>query len=179
MYTTERQVDLIQDGIDVALRVGDIVHESMVARRMLSYSHVLVASPTLVGRLGEPAVPEALHRYPCGVWCRDVGANAVWELGGYRMEPSPILATNDYLHLRSRALGGEVVTELPPFLAANAIEAGKLVALLPEHRMPEQQISLVYPSHRHPSSVVRAYLDFCQTQMSAYLRLSGQAWKRC
>ncbi len=171
VYTSERQVDLIQDGIDVALRVGEIVHESMVARRMLSYRHVLVAAPQLLKRLGEPATPEELHRFPCAVWCRDVGARSIWLLGDQALEPNAVLATNDYLHLRKRAIDGQVVTELPPFLAANAIDKGQLRALLPNHRMPEQQISLLYPSHRHPSSIVRAYLDFCQGKLSQYVGL--------
>jgi len=85
-FSTERRVDLVQDGIDVALRVGDIVDESRVARRVLTYRHVLVASPQLLERLGKPRSVE-------------------------------------------------------------------------DH--------LLYPSHRHPSSIVRAYLDFCQAQAYA------------
>src|SRR5271154_868017 len=54
VYSTERRVDLIEDGIDVALRVGAIVHEAMVARHVLSIRNVLVASPKLVERFGMP-----------------------------------------------------------------------------------------------------------------------------
>lgn len=68
VYSTERRVDLIEDGIDVALRVGAIVHETMVARRVLSSRNILVASPKLVKRFGMPERPDALHRFParCG-----------------------------------------------------------------------------------------------------------------
>lgn len=51
VYTTDRRVDLVQDGIDVALRVGAIVHEAMVAKRLLTYRHVLVAAPDLLKRV--------------------------------------------------------------------------------------------------------------------------------
>ncbi|CAM2923575.1 MULTISPECIES: LysR family transcriptional regulator [Pseudomonas] len=164
-YTTERRVDLVEDGIDVALRVGTITHETMVARQVLSYRHVLVASPLLVERLGMPDTPEALYRFPCATW--STGATSgIWRLGGQVLEPKALLTTNDYAHLRSRALAGEAVTELPPFLAAKAIGEGRLVKLLPEHPMPEQQINLLYPSHRHPSAIVRAYLDFCQKHIT-------------
>ncbi len=169
VYTTERRVDLTHDGIDVALRVGRVVHEAMVARRILTYRHILVASPTLLDRLGEPASPEELHRFPCAVWCRDLSVRTVWQLGDYELEPGAVLATNDYLHLRSRALAGDVVTELPPFLATVAMKDGRLRRVLPNHGMPAQQIHLLYPSHRHPSSLVRAYLDFCQAKLSEYL----------
>lgn len=160
VYTTERRIDLVEDGIDVALRVGAIAHEAMVARRLLSYRHVLVAAPSLLARLGAPESVAALDRFPCATWAQSGG----WRLGAQTFEPQALLSTNDYAHLRSRALAGEAVTELPPFLAAAAIRAGELVALLPEHPLPEQHLHLLYPSHRHPSAIVRTYLAFCQQQ---------------
>lgn len=162
VYTSERRVDLIEDGIDVALRVGAIAHESMVARRLLSYRHVLVASPRLIERLGEPGSADDLHRFPCAVWSPGVNARGRWHLGEQSIEPESVLATNDYAHLRKGALAGEYITELPPFLAASAIRAGQLVPLLSSQLLLEQPINLLYPSHRHPSAIVRAYLDFCQ-----------------
>lgn len=169
VYTTDRRVDLVEDGIDVALRVGAIEHETMIARRLLSYRHVLVASPKLIERLGKPATPDDLHRFPCALWCREVGVQGSWQLGESQLKPTAVLSSNDYLHLRGRALVGDVITELPPFLAADAIQAGRLQRLLPDHPMPEQQISLVYPVHRHTSSIVRVYLNFCQQQVAQFL----------
>jgi DNA-binding transcriptional LysR family regulator len=161
VYTTERRVDLIEDGIDVTLRVGTIAHEAMVARHVVTYRHVLVASPLLVERLGLPESPDALHRFPCAAW--SVGATVTpWRFGDQVFEAKTVLSTNDYAHLRTRALAGEVVTELPPFLAAKAIRERRLIALLPDHPLQEQQLHLLYPSHRHPSAIVRAYLDFCE-----------------
>lgn len=162
VYTTERRVDLIEDGIDVALRVGSVVHESMVARRIMSYRHLLVASPGLAERLGWPEGPEALYRFPCAIWSTGAFGQGKWRLGDTLVEPEVIFSTNDYAHLYQRALSGDVVTELPPFLAAGAIQERRLVALLPDYPMPEQQVNLLYPSHRHPSALVRTYLDFCQ-----------------
>lgn len=160
VHTTERRIDLIEDGVDVALRVGMITHETLIARHLLSYRHLLVASPTLIERLGVPTSVEALHDYPCGVWSRS--NHGAWQLGGIDFKPDAILSTNDYAHLRCRALSGDLVTELPPFLAVPAIREGRLLVLLPDFPLPEQQINLLYPSHRHPSAIVRAYLDFAQ-----------------
>ncbi|MDX8456152.1 LysR substrate-binding domain-containing protein [Mesorhizobium sp. VK9D] len=161
VYSTERRMDLVEDGIDVALRVGAIVHETMVARHVLSYRNILVASPKLVERFGMPAEPDALHRFPCAVWASRVDAAVRWELGSHVVEPQAVLSTNDYHHLCSRALGGDVVTELPPFLAAAPIREKRLVPLLAQYPLPEWSINLVYPPHRHPSTIVRTYLDFC------------------
>jgi len=162
VYSTERRMDLIEDGIDVALRVGGIVHEAMVARHVLSFRNILVASPKLVERFGVPAEPDALHRFPCAVWASGIDVPARWELGGQVVEPKAVLSTNDYHHLCSRALRGDVVTELPPFLAAAPVREKCLVPLLPQYPLPEWSINLLYPPHRHPSSIVRTYLDFCQ-----------------
>jgi len=170
IHTTERRVDLIEDGIDVALRVGAVVHETMVARRVLTYRHILVASPHLLERFGTPAHPDALHRFPCAAWASRIDVPARWKLGEHVIEPKTVLSTNDYHHLRYRALEGDAVTELPPFLAAVPIRNKRLVPLLPEHPLPQQSINLLYPSHRHPSTIVRTYLDFCQSYVSQNFR---------
>ncbi len=165
VYSTVRRLDLIEDGIDVALRVGAVVHEGMVARQVLSIRNILVASPKLVERFGMPAEPDALHRFPCAVWASRVDVPARWELGGHVVQPKAVLSTNDYHHLCSRALGGDVVTELPPFLAAAPIREKRLVPLLAQYPLPEWSINLLYPPHRHPSTIVRTYLDFCQSYL--------------
>jgi DNA-binding transcriptional LysR family regulator len=165
VHSTERRMDLIEDGIDVALRVGAIVHEAMVARHLFNFRNVLVASPKLVGRLGMPAKPEALRRFPCAVWASRIDAPVRWQLGGQIVEPRAVLSTNDYHHLRSRALDGDVVTELPPFLAAAPIRQKRLVPLLPRYPLPEWPINLIYPPHRHPSTIIRTYLNFCQSYL--------------
>ena len=171
VYSTERRVDLIEDGIDVALRVGAILHETLVARHVLSYRHILVASPQLLKRCGTPTQPDAIHRFPCAVWTPGIPGPPRWELGGHQVEPNVVLSTNDYQHLCSRALKGDVVTELPPFLAAGPIRERRLVAVLPQHPLPEQPIHLLYPPHRHLSTIVSTYLDFCKSYLPKILQV--------
>lgn len=130
IYSTERRMDLYEDGIDVALRVGDIRHDNLVARKVLSFRNILVASPALVERLGQPATPADLRRYPCAVWATRVDARARWQLGDQQIEPRPVIAANDYQMLTQRVLMGDVVAELPPFLALPAIAQGRLPAFL-------------------------------------------------
>jgi DNA-binding transcriptional LysR family regulator len=170
VFSTERRVDLIQDGIDVALRVGAIVDESMVATRVASYRHLLVASPTLLRRLGAPRTADGLRRFPCAIWAPVSGAQGAWNLGESTVAPDPVLSTNDYLHLRACAVRGAAVTELPPFLAHDALARGELVPVLPSLKLPEVSINLLYPSHRHPSSLVRAYLGYCRERAEQCLQ---------
>ena len=170
VLSTERRVDLIQDGIDVALRIGAIVDESMVASPVASYRHVLVASPSLLTRLGAPRTAEGLHRYPCAVWAAGSGVQSVWNFGESAFAPDAVLSTNDYIHLRAYAVRGKAVTELPPFLARDALARGDLVRVLPRLKLPEVSINLLYPSHRHPSSLVRAYLSYCRDRAEHYLQ---------
>jgi hypothetical protein len=64
IYSTERRMNQVEDGIHVALRVGNIVHETMVAQRILSWRHILVASLDLIERHGMPARPDHLYQFP-------------------------------------------------------------------------------------------------------------------
>ncbi|AMS17866.1 LysR family transcriptional regulator [Pseudomonas chlororaphis] len=162
VYTSERESDLAQDGIDVALRAGPLFDEERPARLLGSYRHMLVASPLLLERLGTPQTPADLRGFPCAVWWRQADAREQWQLGDQYYSPDPLFAANDYLHLRQLALTAKVVTELPAFLAAEAVRDGRLQALLPRLPMPEQQLHLLYPNQRPPSNIVRAYLDFAQ-----------------
>ncbi|NNB42550.1 LysR family transcriptional regulator [Pseudomonas chlororaphis] len=162
VYTSERESDLAEDGVDVALRAGPLFDEDRPARLLGSYRHMLVASPQLLERLGTPQTPADLRGFPCAVWSRHADAREQWQLGDQYYSPNPLFAANDYLHLRQLALTAKVVTELPAFLAAEALRDGRLRALLPRLPMPEQQLYLLYPNQRPTSNIVRAYLDFAQ-----------------
>lgn len=162
VYFTEHCVDLIAEGIDVALRVGAIEQDTLVARHMVSYRHQIVASPTLLKHLGEPNTPDELLRFPCATWSKGSSMRSKWTLGNQTIEPATIVTTNNYLHLRNCVLNGDCITELPPFLANQAIKEGRLFSILDNYPMPEKSVNLLYPSHRYPSRLVRVYLDFCQ-----------------
>lgn len=169
VYSTERRVDLIHDGIDVALRVGAIVDETMVARRILNYRHQLVASPHFLAKFDMPVTLTDLYRLPCAIWSSDTNQYHPWKFGEQKINPNVVFSTNDYLQLKRLALTSPVITELPPFLSQQEINTGLLCPVLAQYPLPEQTINLLYPSHKHPSTIVRAYLDFCQTHAAQFL----------
>lgn len=165
LLSTERRVHPVEDGIDVALRVGRVVHESLIAKHLLDYRHVLVASPRLLASYGTPNNPHDLSRFPCATWSLGTNTTGAWRFPGVVVEPNVVLSTNDSMHLLHSAVSGDVVTELPPFIVKDAIERGLLMPLLPDHLLPEFSLNLLYPAHRHPSAVVRTYLEYCRRRV--------------
>lgn len=165
LLSTERRVHPVEDGIDVALRVGEVEHEALIGRHLLDYRHVLVASPRFISTHGRPSAPHDLARLPCATWSLGTNTNATWRFAGTSVTPNTVLSTNDSMHLLHSVLAGEVITELPPFIVKDAIEQGLLVPLLQECPLPSVPLNLLYPAHRHPSAVVRTYLEYCRRKI--------------
>lgn len=165
LLSTERRVHPVEDGIDVALRVGQLEHEALIARHLLEYRHVLVASPEFIATHGWPSTPNDLSRFPCATWSLGINTNGTWRFAGTPVNPNPVLSTNDSMHLLHSVLAGEVITELPPFIVKDSIARGLLVPLLSEYPLPTASLNLLYPAHRHPSAVVRTYLEYCRRKI--------------
>jgi len=165
LLSTERRVHPVEDGVDVALRVGKVEHETLIARHLLDYRHVLVASPRYLASHGTPNHPEELVNYPCATWSLGTNTSSTWRFPECPVVPNAVLSTNDSMHLLHSVLAGEVMTELPPFIVKEAVEKGSLVPLLTDHPLPESSLNLLYPAHRHPSAVVRTYLEYCRRRI--------------
>lgn len=166
VFVTDRRVDLVADGIDVALRVGDQGAAGYVGRTLARYRHRLVAAPKLVAAHRLRA-PRDLSRVPCACW-RSPGART-WNLGGEEVEIDPVVVTNDYQHLLRLAEAGEVVTELPPFLAARGLRTERLVAPLPEHPFPPSTMRALVVERRSMSPLVRQFLDHASENVAEAL----------
>jgi DNA-binding transcriptional LysR family regulator len=165
LLSTERRVHPVEDGIDVALRFGRVEHEALIATHLLDYRHVLVASPQFLESNGRPNSPQDLSRFPCATWSLGTNTTSTWRFPDLSMEPNAVLSTNDSMHLLHSAMSGEVITELPPFIVKEPIRRGQLVQLLSDYPLPEFSLNLLYPAHRHPSAVVRTYLEYCRRRI--------------
>jgi DNA-binding transcriptional LysR family regulator len=93
----------------------------------------------------------------------------VWQLGKREVEVQPVLVTNDYLHLLRLAELGDVLTEVPPFLAARGLARGKLVEPLPEHPLPEVAMRALVVERRSMAPVVRHFLDYASENVAQAL----------
>ena len=177
VFTTERRVDLAADGIDVAIRIGDLVRANYVGRRLTAYRHVLVASPAFLDK-HPVAHPDDVVGVPCAGFRAGPGYTLSWTLGERTLRPSPVLVANDYAQLRALALAGDVLTELPPFMAREGVEAGELIRVLPRAPFPEATVTAVIPERRHTSALVRTYLEFCLARAPALLTASWSGQRR-
>jgi len=168
IYVTERKIDFIEDGIDVALRVGDVEYLSAIARQLISYKHVLVATPEFIKKYGEPESPQELSNYPCAAWSKQ-HAPRHWTLASKKIDMQPFMCVNDFSHMRYLALHHNCITEQPPFLVSDLIANKQMVEILPDYELPEFNVSLLYPSRKQLSRIARVYIDFCTTNIDTYL----------
>lgn len=160
LLATERKVDLIEDGIDVALRIGGRKNNVAISQKLGLYRHLLVASSTLLEKHSLPQQPEDLLNLPCAAW-RDTTQSNIWCLGKESIQIQPFFQVNDYLHLLELTLAGSCVTELPPFLAQPFVKSGQLILLLKPYPLPAYELNLLYPSRKQMSRLVKTFIEFC------------------
>lgn len=166
VFVTDRRVDLVADGVDVAIRIGEGGSARYVGRTLARYRHRLVAAPSLLAD-GPPARPADLATRPAGCW--RTGAPPAWRLGDVDVPLTPVVVTNDYEHLRQLAVDGQLVTELPPFLAEAPIAAGRLVEVLPDFPLPVQSVRALVADTRLLPPLVRRFLDFTASALPPLL----------
>lgn len=160
----DRYVDLIDEGYDVALRIGGLADSSLIARRIARSGLVALAAPGYLEGHGEPATPGDLARHACLIY-RWPQPQDVWrfqDAGGLleEVKVSGPLQANNADALKAAAVGGAGIVTLPIFLASDALAAGTLVPILTDYRLPGRDLHAVYPHNRHLSAKVRVFVDF-------------------
>lgn len=163
MVCTDRVVDLVAEGYDVAVRAGRLTDSTLIARRLGSLARVAVASPAYVAARGAPKRPMDLERHDCLVFGAERRGN-VWSFqSGSRSVTLTVRArmvVNDFDMLRAAALAGAGVAMLSEQICVDDLATGRLRRLLPEWTSPGASMHLVYPRSRHLSPKVRAFVDF-------------------
>ncbi|MGR3806628.1 DNA-binding transcriptional regulator, LysR family [Pasteurella testudinis DSM 23072] len=161
VVASNRKVDLIADGFDVAVRIGTPDTELMIVKPMMKLQLKLVATPDFIATHGKPSVPDELQHYPLCAWVETTDITAAWALGEQRTTIKPKFSCNDYIHLRHWLLQNNGIGDLPDMLAKPMIASGELVEILPDYPFSVFMVHLIYPQYRHPSAIVRAFVDFC------------------
>lgn len=163
MSLSDRRVDLVTEGYDLALRVGELPASSLVARRIGTYHFVLVASPGFLKRQGTPQEPDDLAACRCIINLNMVPRNR-WGFAdpqGRRVtvDVSGAIEVDSGEAQRLLAMDGAGIAYLPVSLVDDAIAAGQLVALLPGWSMPSLPIQTVHPSRHLVPRRVSAFID--------------------
>jgi len=160
----DREVDLMQEGFDLAVRIGELADSSLIARRLAPVRLIPCASPAYLEAQGTPDSPADLAAHRCLLYSY-AQEPRVWrfrtsdgERGTVRVEAH--LAANNGDFLCQAAVAAEGVLLTPTFIAYRAIERGRLVPILEEVAWPEVAAYAVYPQTRHLSRRVRAFVDF-------------------
>ena len=167
---SDRRVDLVEEGFDLAIRIGASPSQALIARRIGETQLVCVASPSYIARHGVPKVPQDLARQRCLVYSyqtvRDVwrfadarGVEHVVRIAGPAM-------SNNGRFLAALAVCGMAISMEPDIMVRDELRSGRLVELLPGYRPPAIPIHAVYPSRRHLSAKVRAFVDFIATRFA-------------
>lgn len=166
MQVTNRVVNLVEEGIDVALRVRANLEDSgsMVVKRLDDARQVLVASPDLLARRGTPETLAELSRLDSMAMSAADGRSSLRLIGPDGREEvvqlSPRYVADDLLTLKLAAVAGTGMCWLPDYMCQAELNEGRLVRLLPEWSTPRGVVHAVFPSRRGLAPSVRRFLDF-------------------
>ena len=160
----DRFVDLVEEGFDVAVRIGKLDDSSLVARKLAPMRRAVCAAPAYLEKRGVPASPDDLKAHECLCYS-NLGLSQEWRFVRPDGAPWPVdvhgrLHANNGDALRAAALRGFGLAVLPSFLVGRDFQSGALVSVL-ERFMPQDSAAYaVYPHARHLSPKVRAFVDF-------------------
>ena len=167
LHVSDRQVDLVAEQIDVAVRSGALGDSALVARKLTEATRVICASPGYLEKHGEPRVPADLHQHNCltlpgPAWAR-------WPFhtheGINRLEVSGSFISDNADQLLDMAVAGLGVARLANFMVERAVQQGALVPLLVDSHVPESfPIHALTAPGRHRAPRIKAFIDFLVEQ---------------
>jgi DNA-binding transcriptional LysR family regulator len=160
---SDRKVDLIAEGMDLAIRIGDLSDSSLIARKIAAMSTVAAASPAYLEAHGTPRTPDDLKAHKeLRYGYRSTSSWAYKTPNGVEghIEMTPRLCATNGEFLRDAAIAGEGVLIEPRFIIYENLRDGSLVEILPQYQWPQIIAYAVYPPTRHLSVRVRAFVNF-------------------
>ncbi|MEM9138348.1 MAG: LysR family transcriptional regulator [Pseudomonadota bacterium] len=166
---SDRQVDLVAEGHDLAIRIGNLANSSLIARRLAVVRLVVAASPAFWDSHGRPETPDDLKGVPALCY---TGSERVdrWSYTapdgqtGTITVPATMRATNGHFLCDAAAAGLGVVMQ-PSFIVQDAVHRGVLEPVLTTYRWPTITVHAVYPETRHLSARARAFIDFVRARI--------------
>jgi DNA-binding transcriptional LysR family regulator len=169
----DRYVNLVEQGVDVAIRMGRLADSSLGARYLGRNPWVLVAAPAYLEAHPVPSTPADVGRHPCLIYS-SVQGDERWHFSGGGDEPGreysvPVhgpLRSNNLSVLLEAALGGMGLAILPWYVAHGAVSAGRVTALLTDYALPVQEMHAVFPSPKLVPSKVSSFIAYLQERFT-------------
>ena len=161
--------DLLENGLDVAFRLGAIEPSNVIARPLTDYTLTMCASPAYLARRGNPLTPQDLQQHDCLAFAYPAGDDwqsvaKHWRLSGPEGEVmvavSGTLLINSSAGLHQAARTGMGIVMLPDALVEQDLASGALVALMPDYQLPSRPMSLIYAQDRYRLPKLRHFVDF-------------------
>ncbi len=169
---TNRKVDVIEEGLDLAIRIGRLEDSSLIAKRLGASGFRLCASPGYLAARNTPASPDGLVEHDCLIM-PDLKTSSQWRLvgpsGTRTVSIKPRAIVNDFTTLRQIVLDGGGIAILPTYMCAELERDGQIVRVLPEWSLPAVEFHALYPSHRGATPKVRAFLEFISERLGERL----------
>ena len=163
-YLSNQQVDLVEDGYDLAIRLGQLSDSTMMAKKLGKRTNYVCASPDYLAKHGVPHAISELNKHSCLLGTLDY-----WNFRGLGREKSlrvtGRLRYNNGYSLTDAALKGLGIVQLPDYYVEQYIQSGELVTLLDNYRAPDEGIWAVYPQNRHLSPKIRLLVDYLAEQL--------------
>ena len=170
LILNDRYVDLVEEGVDVALRLGGKLPPDAVARRVARSPRLLVATPGYLAQHGAPHAPAHLasHNYIRFAWLASGDEIALSRDGvTIRVQTRGRFRVNNALAIRDTLAMGAGIGLCPAWLVDDLLTSGQLVHVLPEWQAAPQELFLIYPSRRYQSVRARLLIDFIATSVLA------------
>ncbi|MBW4975056.1 LysR family transcriptional regulator [Roseovarius mucosus] len=168
----DRVVNLVEEGVDLAIRIGELPESRLIAKRLGTVHRILVASPEYLAQHGTPAAPADL-RHHAVIAFTGLMPNREWRHRSGQRSASvalaPRLEINDAVAAIDAAILGQGITPTLSYMVAGHIRAGRLVPVLQTHTLPPQPVNLVYPEARLMAPKLRAFLDFAGPRLKSAL----------
>ena len=167
---SDRVVDIVEEGYDLAIRISRSGPASHAARKLATSHNICCAAPSYIAQHGAPLVPADLVQHNCIGYSYAASADE-WRFVDAAGRPHPVtvrcsMHANNGDTARAAALAGVGIIWQPTFLIGTDLRAGRLVPLLPGFRLPDIDVLAVYPSRRHLSVKVRVMIDFLVAQFA-------------
>lgn len=160
----DRYIDLVEEGVDVAVRFGALRDSTLIARRLTETRFHVVGSPAYLARAGRPRTPEDLRHHQCLTLAQRETRLRDWRFrrGGEEvlLTPPTRMSFSDGTAICAAACAGYGLAQMHDYYTDDPVAAGQLETVLEKFRAPPDPISLVYPQTRHLSPKVRAFIDF-------------------